>query len=150
MRRFGFLAALGAAAMYFFDPQNGKRRRHEARDRTFAFFRSIARRSERAGRYAASEVSGAVHKAQHLSEFEKPPPDDVTLAHKVETELFRDADVPKGEININAENGKVVLRGQVQTPELIRDLEERARKVQGVQEVENLLHLPGTPAPMHQ
>ena len=66
---------------------------------------------------------------------------------KVETEIFRDSDIPKGRINVNAENGKVVLRGEVEEPELIKDLEKRTKKVQGVQEVENLLHVPGTPAP---
>jgi osmotically-inducible protein OsmY len=42
-----------------------------------------------------------------------------------------------------------VLRGEVDSPELIDDLVVRARKVQGVQDVENLLHTPGQPAPMH-
>ena len=75
---------------------------------------------------------------------EKPQPDDVTLARKVETEIFRDADVPKGQININAENGKVILRGEVEEPSLIKDLEKRTRNVQGVLEVENLLHAPAS------
>ena len=30
---------------------------------------------------------------------------------------------------------------------VLKDLEKRTKKVQGVQEVENLLHVPGTPAP---
>ena len=30
---------------------------------------------------------------------------------------------------------------------MIKDLEKRTRKVQGVREVENLLHTPGDPAP---
>ena len=75
---------------------------------------------------------------------------DPALARKVESEIFRDADVPKGQINVNAENGKVVLRGEVDSPELIDDLVGKARKVQGVQDVENLLHTPGRPAPMHE
>jgi hypothetical protein len=33
---------------------------------------------------------------------------------------------------------------------MIRDLEDRARSVHGVEDVENLLHLPGAEAPMHQ
>jgi osmotically-inducible protein OsmY len=86
-------------------------------------------------------------KATHLKEEEKPQPDDVTLARKVETEIFRDADVPKGQINVNAENGKIVLRGEVEKPELITDLEKKTKKVQGVTEVENLLHTPGSPTP---
>jgi hypothetical protein len=35
----------------------------------------------------------------------------------------------------------------VERPELIDDLESRVRAVQGVREVENLLHVPGTQAP---
>jgi len=71
----------------------------------------------------------------------------VTLAHKVETIIFRDADVPKGQINVNAVDGVVYLRGEVEQPDMIRELEEAARAVQGVREVENLLHTPGAPAP---
>ena len=77
-------------------------------------------------------------------------PDDTTLARKVESEIFRDAEVPKGQININAEDGVVILRGEVERPELIKDLEEKTRSVQGVKGVENLLHAPGTEAEMHQ
>jgi osmotically-inducible protein OsmY len=140
---------LGAALTYFFDPDQGRRRRAMARDRLAAMFRRTLRRGERLGRTASSGAYGVAQKARHLEEEPKPQPDDVTLARKVETEIFRDADVPKGQININAENGKIVLRGEVGQPEMIRDLEERARNVQGVQEVENLLHLPGTEAPTH-
>ena len=35
-----------------------------------------------------------------------------------------------------------MLRGEVDSPELIDDLVSKARKVQGVQEVESLLHTP--------
>jgi osmotically-inducible protein OsmY len=143
-------AAAGAAIAYFFDPTSGRRRRAMTRDRTAGLVRQSWRRLGRAQRAAQAEAYGLSQKARHLSEEPKPTPDDATLAHKVETEIFRDADVPKGQINVNAENGVVVLRGEVGTPEMIRDLEDRARKVQGVQEVENLLHLPGTPAPTHE
>ena len=73
--------------------------------------------------------------------------DDVTLTRKVETEIFRDADVPKGQINVNAEYGRVVLRGEVESEDLIRDLVERTRRVEGVKDVENLLHTPDTEVP---
>jgi osmotically-inducible protein OsmY len=126
--------ALGAALAYFFDPQNGRARRKDA-------IKRIVRLGQQRGRLAA--------KATQLREGPRPQPDDVTLARKVESEIFRDADVPKGQINVNAENGKIVLRGEVDSPELIDDLVVRARKVQGVQDVENLLHTPGQPAPMH-
>ena len=118
-------AAAGAAIAYFFDPTSGRRRRALARDRSAGFARQSLRRFGRVKRHAEAEAYGLSQKAQHLTEEPKPKPDDATLARKVETEIFRDADVPKGQ------------------------LEERARKVQGVERVENLLHLPGTPAPTH-
>jgi osmotically-inducible protein OsmY len=138
---------LGALIAYFFDPENGRRRRAVARDRIPALFRRGSERVERAGRAAAAEAYGVKQKVKHRKEERKPQPDDVTLARKVETEIFRGEDVPKGQINVNAENGVVVLRGEVEQRELIKDLEERTRKVQGVKEVENLLHVPGTAAP---
>ena len=143
MRKALGLVGLGAALTYFFDPEQGRRRRATARDRIAAFARKRVREGTRLGRSAASQAEGLAQKATHMQEEPKPQPDDVTLTRKVETEIFRDADIPKGQINVNAENGKIYLRGEVGQPELINDLEERARKVQGVQDVENLLHLPG-------
>jgi osmotically-inducible protein OsmY len=147
MRKLVTYAGLGAGLVYFFDPQQGRRRRAMARDRIAAFFRRQLRQGGQLAGSATSQATALKQKATHLQEEPKPPPDDVTLARKVETEIFRDAEVPKGQINVNAENGKVYLRGQVGQPELIKDLEERARKVQGVEDVENLLHTPGTEAP---
>jgi osmotically-inducible protein OsmY len=68
----------------------------------------------------------------------------------VETEIFRDPDVPKGQINVQVNDGVVELRGEVPRPEMIEELVERTRKVPEVRGVENLLHLPGTPAPTHE
>jgi osmotically-inducible protein OsmY len=147
MRKVLGLVGLGAALTYFFDPQQGRRRRATTQDRVAAFFRRRVRQGEQIGRSATAQAEGLAQKAKHLKEEEKPQPDDVTLTRKVETEIFRDAEVPKGQINVNAENGKVFLRGEVGEPELIKDLEKRARKVQGVKDVENLLHLPGAEAP---
>ncbi len=125
-RRFRLLA-LGAALSYFFDPENGKRRRKVTADRVAALMR---RHGGRLMKGTGSQAHALKQKATHLREEPKPQPDDVTLARKVETEIFRDADVPKGKINVNAENG------------LIDDLVTKARKVQGVHEVESLLHTP--------
>jgi osmotically-inducible protein OsmY len=133
------LLALGAALSYFFDPENGRRRRKIAADRLASLMR---RHGKRAIKGTAAHATALKQKATPLSEEAKPQPDDVTLARKVETEIFRDADVPKGQINVNAENGKIVLRGEVDSPELIEDLVAKARNVQGVEEVESLLHTP--------
>jgi hypothetical protein len=151
MRKLLTLAGLGAALTYFFDPESGARRRALARDRTLAFFRRRGRDLERAAGGVQAEAHGLVQKAKHLNKEEQlRDPDDATLARKVETEIFRDPEVPKGQINVNAEDGIVVLRGEVERPELIDDLEQKTRSVQGVKGVENLLHTPGSEAPMHQ
>ena len=141
-------AALGAALAYLTDPSQGKRRRHELRDRSLALVRRGGRRAERAGRGVGARVYGMSQSVQHRHE-EPKEFDDATLAQKVETEIFRPADVPKGRINVNVQNGIVQLRGEVDRPELIDELVDRTRDVQGVRDVENLLHLPGTEAPMH-
>jgi len=146
MKRLRF-AALGAAFAYFFDPDNGKRRRKVAIDRLAGLSRRHGKRFTRA---AVSEAQGLKQKATHLREEPKPQPDDITLARKVESEIFRDPDVPKGKIDVNAENGKVVLRGEADSAQMIEQLVGSARKVQGVQDVESLLHTPGEPAPMHE
>ena len=147
MPRFILAGAVGAAIAYFFDPQNGRRRRKLTTDRAGAFFRSTERSAEQVGRGAAAQAQGVTQQVKHRKEAEKPQPDDVTLARKVETEIFRSAEVPKGQINVNADEGKVVLRGEVDSTDMIEDLGKKARKVQGVQEVENLLHTPDQPAP---
>jgi osmotically-inducible protein OsmY len=139
-------ALVGAALAYLFDPQSGRRRRAMLRDRSFAFARQSGRKTAQAGRAAAAEAYGVSQKVQHLKE-EPKEYDDATLAQKVQSEIFRDADMPKGQVNVNAEGGIVVLRGEVERPELIEELVKKTRKVQGVRDVQNLMHLPGTPAP---
>jgi hypothetical protein len=72
--------------------------------------------------------------------------DDVAVARKVETVIFRDPDVPKGKIDVNAADGVVWLRGEAKTPDMIKALEREAAAIPEVKKVENLLHLPKTPA----
>jgi osmotically-inducible protein OsmY len=73
--------------------------------------------------------------------------DDVTLARKVETEIFRPADAPKGQVSVDVQNGVAYLRGVVADQAWIERLGDGAKKVDGVKDVKNLLHRPGTPAP---
>ncbi len=75
--------------------------------------------------------------------------DDATLKDKVESELFRDEHEVKGSISVNAQEGVVQLRGELPSQDLIDALVARTRQIHGVKDVESLLHLPGTEAPMH-
>ena len=138
-------AGLGAGLMFFFDPQQGNRRRKMTVDRVGGMARRLMRRSERAGQAVASQTYGMAQKATHMREEEKDLTDE-TLARKVESEIFRDADAPKGQVNVNVVDGVVYLRGEVQE-DMIADLEAATKKVTGVKGVENLLHTPGTEAP---
>jgi len=72
---------------------------------------------------------------------------DPALARKVETEVFRDPELPKGNISVNVEYGVVYLRGELPDREHMDTLVERARKVDGVRGVENLTHLPNEAPP---
>jgi BON domain len=144
-------AAAGAAAGYFFDPATGARRRHQTRDQAFAKARRGKRQAVRQASYAAGRAHGVAHKVTPSAPSGEPP-DDVTLAHKVETEIFRAPDAPKGRVSVNAENGVVFLRGALDDPQWIARLGDEAARVQGVSAVRNLLHastLPAPPPPGH-
>jgi hypothetical protein len=138
--------AAGVALEFFLDPRSGGRRRHHLRDRVKATLRRRARGVERQTRYEVGKVAGIAHRITH-PQHESAELDDISLVHKVESELFRDRTIPKGRISINADRGIVVLRGQLDDAQEIQRIGREARKVVGVRDVDNLLHLPGAPAP---
>jgi osmotically-inducible protein OsmY len=139
--------AAGAAAAYMFDPDRGRSRRNQARDQLLARVRRTGRDLDRRARYAGGSATGAVKKAASAATPAKPAPNDVALVRKVESVIFRAEDAPKGRVSLNAEEGVVFLRGEVETQEQIDMLVSGAQRVDGVREVRNLMHLPGTPAP---
>jgi BON domain len=139
---------LGALLAYFLDPKAGRRRRHTARDRAMSRVRRGERRAAARARRAESRAVGIARRTLNAARpRHREPFDDVTLARKVESELYRRARVPKGRISINAEDGFVFLRGVMDRQEDIERIELATRQIDGVRDVENLIHLPGTPAP---
>jgi osmotically-inducible protein OsmY len=140
-------AAAGAAAQYFLDSEGGRRRRLAARDRGLAVARRQAREAARSADYAAGKAKGAASAAMPSPSDDRKLDQlgDPALARKVESEIFRAADAPKGKVDVNAENGVVTLRGEVEQ-EWIERLGNEAEQVAGVKAVRNLLHRPGTPA----
>lgn len=139
--------ALGVVLEYFFDPTAGRRRRHGARDRALSRMRRGERRAARRARRAESHAVGVVRRTLNARHRRREPIDDVTLAHKVESELFRRTGVPKRHISVNVEDGVVFLRGVIDREEDIALMDAGARRIAGVRSVENLLHMPGTTAP---
>jgi osmotically-inducible protein OsmY len=110
----------------------------------------LSKNQETAKRYVeryAGQAKGIAGSAPGVG---RPPAEerlnDPALASKVESEVFRDKDIPKDKINVNVEHGVVYLRGEVPDRELMDELVTRTRKVEGVQGVENLTHVAGSQA----
>jgi osmotically-inducible protein OsmY len=61
--------------------------------------------------------------------------------------VFRDQQIPKDKLSLNAEDGVVYLRGEVPDQDTMDELVARARRVDGIKGVENLTHLPSEAAP---
>jgi osmotically-inducible protein OsmY len=119
-------AAAAGAAKYFSDSSRRKQLKH------------AAGKAKGAVSTATPSMPGS-HRIDDV--------DDVTLARKVETEIFRSADAPKGDVSIDVQAGIAYLRGTVDSDEWIQRLADDAKKVDGIKGVKNLLHRPGTPAP---
>jgi osmotically-inducible protein OsmY len=136
-------AGVGAAAAYFLDGKSGNRRRKIAADKAGRFTREGAGTVQGAAQAASAQAT-----AQHAATGgDSAPGDDNTLKSKVESEIFRDADAPKGSVDVSVVNGIVELRGQVPDASQSEALELKTRMVSGVRDVRNLLHLPGETPP---
>jgi hypothetical protein len=134
----------GYLAAYFLDPERGRSRRAEVTRRLGGVGTQANRMAQRTTILASDKASGI--KSRVLARAGNAETDDLTLLDRVESEVFRDPAIPKGDINVMVVEGKAVLRGQVAEPQ-IGAIEAAVRKVVGVKDVENLLHVPGTPAP---
>ena len=99
------------------------------------------------GRGAANQGVALGKRFANRNPQAKQDMDDVTLARKVETEIFRPQGAPKGKIDVNAVEGVVWLRGEVKNQAQQTEIEAKVRAIPEVRGVENLLHLPKTPAP---
>ena len=135
-------AATGAAAAHLLDPDRGASRRSAVAGQAASVARSGAAAAQTQAREAAGKAKGAVKSAAPSGDL-----DDVTLARKVETEIFRPADAPKGDVSVDVQDGVVHLRGEVADEAWIDRLASEAGNVDGIKRVENRLHAPGTPAP---
>jgi osmotically-inducible protein OsmY len=93
----------------------------------------------RQGNYRVSQAEGKVEALKSKARPAKPAENDQQLTERVKSELFQPAGAPKGSVNVNVENGIVYLRGEVKRRGEIEKLEKRARSIDGVRDVENLL-----------
>jgi len=144
--RLGVLLSGGAALAYFLDPRNGRERRVRVMDQAGAKLRRARGDVERKTRYVEGKLEGAAHTFTGS----EPPADDKALADRIKSDVLGADRFAGHQVVVDAVDGVVALRGEVQRPDLINALETEVRKVPGVRDVENLLHLLGTPAPNKQ
>lgn len=135
------VGAAGAAVAYFFDPQQGTRRRKMATDRAGAMLRRGRRQAMRITKGASDRAAGSGARAMPAGA--PGGYDDPTLSQKVYTYLNADPRYD-GRVNVSSQYGEIVLIGEVDDPE---DVIRRVKEVPGVGPIKSLLHRPGTPAP---
>jgi osmotically-inducible protein OsmY len=139
-------ALAGAVAVYFLDPRQGRARRAQFVDWSGARVRRGWLALNQLGARTGSNAAALPQRMVSLRSGPRPA-DDLTLRDRVESEVLRHADLPKGQINLDVESGVVTIRGQVDNAFQIASVEKAVLKVSGVVGVENLLHVDGTPAP---
>jgi hypothetical protein len=128
-----FLAGIGTA--YFFDPQTGKKRRHEFRDRSLRAVRQLGRLSVRKAKFAGGHVEGLGARARNALARRDVPTDDATVAQRIRSDALRDVGVSTRDVDVTVEGGFARLRGSVPSVDLADRLVRRVRKIAGVQDV---------------
>ena len=141
---FALGAAAGAAAAHFLDPDSGRKRRNHARAQASTTVATATSAMSTQAHHAAGTMKGVAHAVTPHRHEEM---DDMTLADRVRSEIFRDHEAPKGSVSVDVQAGVAYLRGEVADQAWIERLGSDARKVGGITGVKNLLHAPGTPTP---
>ena len=145
---------VGAALMYFFDPDRGRRRRALVRDKVEAAGNKAELYAEKMGRDIRNRAYGVVAETKALFKHEEVT-DDV-LSDRVRAKLGR-YPIHTGAVEVSAQDGIVTLSGPILADELPTVL-RAARFVRGVKSVDNQLavyteggsepSLPGTQQPL--
>lgn len=147
LRSWVVAGTLGSSLALLFDGERGNRRRAMLKDRGSRLYRTASKRVNKQTQIASDHAYGNAREKLHMHQPDNPNPDDNTLRDRIESEAFNHHTAPKGEYNLNVEDGIAVLRGQLDSQEDIQTLIALVAEVPDVQGVESFLHTPGTPAP---
>lgn len=132
--------ALGAGLMYFFDPQQGRRRRAVCLDKLFSAGRStgeaVAGTGSYVGHWTSGKAEGAAASLRRMYRGDEPVSDEKLIA-RVRSEIGRHVSHP-GSIQVTAHNGLITLSGPVIAGE-VDALISAVEGVAGVQFVDNRL-----------
>src|ERR1700733_1473671 len=105
--------ALGVAAGAVAARALASKRTHDMASHVGSSASSAASSVSSSATNAAHHAKGAVHAAMPSR---TEPLDDVSLAQKVESEIFRPARAPKGDVSVDVQAGVATLRGEVAEP----------------------------------
>lgn len=141
-------AGFGAVVYYFLDPVSGRSRRSETAQQAAAGVREPLQKAEeeleKQATVARDRAEGLAKEATSAS---SPPDDDRTLVNKVRSEALGGDEWQDVTINVNAINGVVTLRGELEDRDRIEKAIGAVQDVSGVERVESYLHVPGDQAP---
>lgn len=141
-RRLGYLvagAALGAAAAYLADPDRGRARRNDLRDRATSTGNDLMDQAAKRADYAAGEAKGMAANAANAVTPQDVPGDPKTLEAKVRSEVFGQRhDTDKVVLRVDGP-GQVAVKGTVPTPVAERELLAEIADVEGVTDVHSEL-----------
>jgi uncharacterized membrane protein len=131
IRRLATTAALGAAAMYFYDPQRGKRRRALLRDKLTHLAKQSGTAYDAFAQDAANRVQGMLAELQSLTTPGDAP--EAVIVARARSGLGRVNSHP-GAISITAQDGTITLSGDILASE--HDLTvARLASVRGVKHI---------------
>ena len=128
-----FLAGAGTA--YFFDPETGKKRRNEARDRSLRALRRLSRLGVKKAKLAGGRAQGVAAVARTAVSERDVSVDDETVAQRIRSDALRDVGLSTKDVDVSVEDGFARLRGSVPSIDLADRLVARVRKVAGVSDV---------------
>lgn len=140
-------AVIGAVLAIAFDPTSGRRRRALTRDRVVGVTNRGVKQMERLGRTIRAQSIGLSKRLWHRVTSTPREVGPLTLVNRVESEVFREVDIPPGRVLVDSEHDAIVLRGALDDQGQIDELIRAVSRIPGVTKVESLLHLEGTPAP---
>jgi osmotically-inducible protein OsmY len=124
---------IGAAIMYFLDPQRGHARRTQARDQAAAAVRDAKWELETTRRDLRNRVRGKLAERRHADE---EFVSDIQLVERVRAELGHNLESLHG-LEITASNGIITVGGSLTADQRDRILSV-VRKVRGVRQVQEL------------
>lgn len=130
-------AAIGSALAFYLDPDRGRARRAQMRDRLVRLNHEASRWSNLQAQHARHHAQGWLARAQAALSQESV--DDETLYQRVRSEMGRKVKQASA-IEVDVHAGHITLKGEVDASEIHR-LVSHIRRVRGVRHVNNLLQV---------